>query len=167
MSDESIASSPPKKRFKQLKIMETMSKAAGKLCITSVCIFDLLILIICLSCLGSVKGNFSSVKISSDHVTLEIESEEDLIVSDSHQHIVAVKQVKQTTVEEQCISSSLEEVFSVNLHLSWKGKSISALQHLTRTNCADLLNIIPGRNHVVLFHASYYKSTFIIVWAFF
>ena len=42
MSDDSVASSPPKKRYKQLNIMETMSKAAGDFFDAPLCIFYLI-----------------------------------------------------------------------------------------------------------------------------
>ena len=91
---------------------------------------------------------------------MEIESEEDLIVSNGQ--IVAIEQVTLTTVEEQITSSSLEEVLSEeeNLNFSWKGKSISTMQHLTGSNCADLPNIIHARNHAVLFHVSLFSDYF-------
>jgi hypothetical protein len=93
---------------------------------------------------------------------LEIESEEDLIVSNG-QVVAVVEQVKLTAIEEKITSNSFGEVLTVekNINLSWKGKSISTMQHLNSINSADLPKIIPARNqHAVLFQVSSYYYLF-------
>ena len=103
--------------------------------------------------LGSTKlsqCSTSTVKITAEHVAVEIEPDEN--VSEMNNEII-VEEL--TAVEEHITSTTLYKVSSVeeSLSLSWKGKPISEMSHLS-ANCADFPKIIPARNQAILFQVN-------------